>query len=226
MKWWPRRKRKKPDGMTPALETARDQWQIHPETVIDVGAAKGKWSLRCAQVWPQARYLMVEPLAENQGALAAITQAHPTWQHIAAAAGATAGEVTFSVTPDLDGSAVYEDNRNLPQRTVPVVTLDDIAPPTGDCLLKLDTHGYEVPILKGATNLLPRCSLLVIECYGQRITSDTLLFHELCAWLAPHGFRTAAIVDVMQRPCDHSFWQADLFFLRDNHPVFKDITYH
>lgn len=226
MKWWKSKKRGLPGGMSAALLKARDRWAIQPACVIDVGAASGKWSLCCEEVWPESAYRLVEPLEEDRAALAALISSRPRWAHIQAAAGAVPGEVAFSVSPDLDGSAVYGPDCGFQQRMVPVTTLDRIDVPEGDCLLKLDTHGYEVPIFEGAAKLLGRVTLLIVEAYGQRITADSLLFHELCDHLARRGFRPADIVDVMRRPSDGCFWQADLFFLRNDHPVFSDRTYH
>ena len=225
MKWWKSKKRRMPDGMAATLVKARDLWKIEPKCVIDVGAASGRWSLCCEEVWPNAAYRLVEPLEEDRTALAALTATRPGWQHVAAAAGAAAGEVAFSVTPDLDGSAVYGPECGFQQRMVPVTTLDSLDIPSGDCLLKLDTHGYEVPIFEGASRLLEQVTLIIVEVYGHRLTSQSLLFHELCNYLYERGFRTAAVVDIMCRPSDGSFWQADLFFLRSNHPIFLNNRY-
>ena len=35
-----------------------------PGTVIDVGAAHGDWSRMCRRVYPNAEYILVEPLSE------------------------------------------------------------------------------------------------------------------------------------------------------------------
>jgi FkbM family methyltransferase len=225
MKWWKSKKRGLRGEMSATLLKARDLWGINPACVIDVGAASGKWSLCCETIWPDAAYRLVEPLEEDRPILESILSSRPSWTHIQAAAGAVSGEVAFSVSPDLDGSAVYGAECGLQQRVVPLTTLDDIDLPDGDCLLKLDTHGYEVPIFEGASELLKHVTLLVVEVYGQRLTSQSLLFHELCAYLDERGFRTAAVVDIMCRPSDGSFWQADFFFLKKDHPVFQNNSY-
>jgi FkbM family methyltransferase len=225
MKWFRKSSKIKVDGMHAALVTARDQWGIQPRMVIDVGAAQGKWSLMCEGIWPTAGFMLVEPLQENLESLAMLANSKPAWRHVAAAAGAAHGQVEFAVAPDLDGSGVYDRDRGFDTRTVPVVPLDSLLDHSDDCLLKLDTHGYEVPILEGSSELLKHVTLLVVEAYGQRLTSQSLLFHELCAYLDERGFRTAAVVDIMCRPCDGSFWQADFFFLRTDHPVFRSNSY-
>ena len=46
----------------------------------------------------------------------------------------------------------------------------------GPHLIKLDTHGYEVPILCGATETLRNTNLLVIETYNFRLIEAACFF--------------------------------------------------
>lgn len=43
-----------------------------PATILDVGAARGEWSLQAARVWPNAKFLLIDPLEENRAALAQV----------------------------------------------------------------------------------------------------------------------------------------------------------
>ena len=58
----------------------------------------------------------------------------------------------------------------------------------GPYLIKLDTHGYEVPILCGATETLRNTNLLVIETYNFRLIGNNLLFHEIIAYMRERRF--------------------------------------
>jgi hypothetical protein len=51
-------------------------------------------------------------------------------------------------------------------------------------MIKLDTHGYEVPFLCGATETLRNTNLLVNETYNFRVIESSLLFHEIIALYA------------------------------------------
>jgi FkbM family methyltransferase len=212
-------KRKKIDDMFVTLQRARDRWDIRPEFVIDVGAAEGKWSGGCAEIWPDSKYILVEPLEEQRAALEKLTN-RPNWEWKKGVAGAAVGTIDFAVTDDLDGSGVYQRDC-FPKRKIDVIPLDSLLPLEGEGLLKLDTHGFEVPIFEGATRLLPQLQMLVVEVYGHKISDDCLCFDQLCLFLRERGFQTAGIVNVINRPSDESFWQADFFFLRQNHPIFS-----
>jgi FkbM family methyltransferase len=198
---------------------------ISPGTIIDIGAAQGSWTTKALKFWPNARYELIEPLQENEDRLAELKSRNTNINFHLAVAGESVGETWLEVSSDLDGSGIYG-QPSMNSRKVPIITVDDVVKDSADSIiLKLDTHGYEVPILKGAKNALGRTSLLIIEVYGFKISPTCLLFHELSVELDKLGFRLVDIVDIMRRPNDNVFWQCDAFFLRKDHPVFENSTY-
>jgi FkbM family methyltransferase len=182
--------------------------------------------LLAKQHFPAARFLLFEPLVERREALEALRQ-RLGFDYVTAAAGARRGEVALAVAPDLDGSSVAPAGA-AGGRTVPIETIDAAVAEhrlPGPFCLKLDTHGYELPILEGAAAVLAQASLLIIEAYNFRLGPEALKFHELCAWLEPRGFRCCDLADPMRRPKDGVLWQVDLVFVPATSPVFASDRY-
>lgn len=199
---------------------------LTPATVIDIGASDGCWSKLAHRHFPSAHFVLFEPLAERTPELAALSRSHG-FQHIAAAVGAEVGEISFSVEGDLDGSGVASadatDTRAVPMETIDhVMTSHDLA---GAFILKLDTHGHEIPILEGAANLLKQTDLLIIEAYNFELQPGCPRFHELCAWLETRGLRCCDLADPMRRPIDGALWQLDLAFAPVTSPLFNSNAY-
>lgn len=111
---------------------------------------------------------------------------------------------------------------------VPVTTIDyevaqrKLSPPY---LIKLDTHGCEVPILEGARETLKRANIVIIETYNFQIAKDSLRFWEMCNYMYSLGFLPIDMVDFMHRKKDNAFWQMDTFFIRKDRPEFQSNDY-
>lgn len=204
------------------------QRNVEVATIIDIGASNGSWSLACRKHFPDASYLAIEPLAEQQVALEAAKQQFSNFDYALCVAGETDGEeVELAVTADLDGSTVGGRSAGS-MRTCPVRTLDSLVAEkklTGPYLLKFDTHGYEMPILAGSERVLAEATAIIMEVYNFQLTPTTLRFHEMCAHLEGLGFRPADIAEPMLRQYDGAFWQVDFLFLRSDFTGFKHQTY-
>ena len=196
-------------------------------TVIDVGAAAGKWTRLARPHFPEAQFFLIEPLRERGPELEALRAQDRRVDFVSAVAGAKAGEATFNVTDDLDGSGVA-DAPGSASRTVAVTTIDrEVAARNlpAPYFIKLDTHGYEVPILEGARATLAQTALLMIEVYNFQLTADCLRFPQLCARMEEFGFLPCDLIEPARRPVDLALWQMDLLFARADAPIFSRKTY-
>jgi hypothetical protein len=195
-------------------------------TWIDVGASDGSWSLGARRHFPDARFLLVEPLAERREALAGLER-RLGFRHAAVAAGRAPGVLPFAVDPALDGSGVAAPGA-AGTREVPVDTLDRLTEQhalPGPFGVKLDVHGHELPILEGAARVLNQAELLIIEAYAFTLMPGAVRFPELCLWLEARGFRCCDLADPLRRPSDGVLWQVDLAFARADRPFFARNRY-
>ncbi|MFT3766342.1 MAG: FkbM family methyltransferase [Minicystis sp.] len=210
-----------------ALARLRAAGDLQIGTVIDVGASNGDWSRMTLRHFPGARYLLVEANPVHAPALERFRAEHPRVEFVLAAAGAEAGELYFDATGDFGGVASREPTAGK-CITVPVTTLDEevrrraLPPPY---FVKLDTHGFEVPILEGARETLKQASLAMIEVYNFKLVDGCLRFHEMCAFMEERGLRTIDFCDPMHRPKDGAFWQMDMLFAPADRAAFRSNTY-
>lgn len=198
---------------------------VEPDGIVDVGAAVGAWSSTAMTLWPNAHYLLVEPLQEQIDRMSAIRhQKNVTLRK--AVAGNSSEDIEFDVSDDLDGSGIYG-RQTTATRKVSQLRLGDetLLQERESLLIKLDTHGYEIPILEGCDQILPKVSALIIEVYGFHVSPTACLFHELSEHLFQAGFRLFDIVDVMRREKDSAFWQADAVFIPSTNHLFLDNEY-
>lgn len=202
-----------------------------PDLIIDVGAAAGQWCKNAIAVYgTETNVVFFEPIPQQ---LARLKTNIANWglsnyEIVPAVAGATSGQIKFNVSADLDGSGVYgfedENTINCEVKSVDEVLAQKYKPKS--CLLKLDTHGYEIPIFEGSKETLKNTEAIVVEVYGFYVAPDSKLFHEVSQYLLNRGYRLFDIIDILRRPKDGAFWQCDAIFLRSNHEVFANEGYH
>jgi len=203
------------------------QRNLKINTVIDVGASDGRWSKNCMQFFPESHYFLVEAQNDHLEGLNHFNTTHKNTSFVLAAAGKENGTIYFN-NAELFGGVASETPFDENYIEVPVVALDSeiqnrgLQPPF---LLKLDTHGFEVPILEGAKNIISQANLIIIEAYNFNIESNSLCFWELCEYMGDLGFRPIEVVDLMAREYDQAFWQMDIFFIKKNDPIFNYIQY-
>jgi FkbM family methyltransferase len=216
-------------GIGHDLNTVMSQrLDVSVETVIDVGASNGCWSERMMRHFPNAKYLLVEAQeATHRSALEKFQTVHSNVLYELCAAGDREGETHFHASGPVGGvasSTPFAKN----DITVPMKPIDGLVQRRSLCapyLLKLDTHGFEVPILEGARTVLSQTSMLIIEAYNFTLCPGALRFCELTTYLEKRGFRCVDMFDLMWRPGDNALWQMDMVFLPSTHPVFRSDVY-
>ncbi len=192
-------------------------------TVIDVGASDGRWSRNTMRYLPDAEYLLVEAQPGHEENLMKFKAQNANADYALAAAGPSDGKIYFEASDLFGGLASttpFEENCI----EVPVISLDEEVERRrlqGPFLLKLDTHGFEVPILEGATRILSQAELVIIETYNYQLTEDSLRHYQMCEYMAQRGFSTIEMVDFKLRKHDYSFWQMDTFFIPSSREEFS-----
>ncbi|MCC6721700.1 MAG: FkbM family methyltransferase [Bacteroidia bacterium] len=198
---------------------------IKVNTVIDVGASNGSWSKNCMEILPEANYLLIEAQEPHRKNLQRSKKENSNVEFIIAAAGAKEGSIYFD-NSELFGGVASETPFEKNCIEVSAITIDKeierrkLNPPF---LIKLDTHGFEVPIIEGAMESIKQTELLIIETYNYKITEGSLQYFQMCSFMDQLGFSTIEIADLLLTENDNSLWQMDTFFVPSHYK--KNIAY-
>jgi FkbM family methyltransferase len=174
------------------------------DTLIDVGANVGQYAMRHRILGFQGNIHSFEPAAEAFARLQAAAQDDAAWSCYGVALGSEAGEAVLRVSDDSVSSSllpvapahIVAAPRSIEtgRQQVPVHPLDEYRNAFGSNLwLKLDTQGFELPILLGASETLRdvqvvQTELSLVECYeGQA------MYNEVLGVLHDAGFRIASV---------------------------------
>ncbi len=191
-----------------------------PKVVLDIGSAKGYWSLRAGSRWKQAHFYMIDPLSESESSLQQIVQRDPRFHYLLTAVGETRGEITMNMTPDCDGSSALDYPGADPsrQRRIPVESIDNlltegkIAPPD---LVKIDVQGFEMHVLRGGAKMFDTANAFIIETNFYRFMPECPLAHEIIAHMTQNGYRMFDLAGSLRRPHQNDLAQIDIVFARE-----------
>jgi FkbM family methyltransferase len=190
-----------------------------PRTCIDVGAYHGEWAQQFRAVFPEARVLMIEAQTTQEARLQATVAAAP--QQLAyeiALLGAEDGREVEFVEMET-GSSVFEESSPYPRRRVRkcLTTLDTLLSRhpgfRAAQALKLDTQGYELEVLRGASKLLAHAEVVLLEVSLLAINRGAPSFAEVVAFMQARGFEIFDFCSQIRRR-DGVLWQTDLLFVR------------
>jgi FkbM family methyltransferase len=192
-----------------------------PDFVIDVGSSTGVWSDAAKRIFPNARYLLIDPLHAHYLRLNKwYFRRNPDFEAIAAAVSDKPGAAELNVSPDLYGSSLLHpgDSRVYETVKVPVVTLDQIAREkklSGRGLLKIDVQFTEHLVLAGARQLLDQVDALLLELSLFRYAPEAMLFPEMYELVRGLGFHYYEDTGGWRSPADGTTLQKDVLFVRD-----------
>jgi FkbM family methyltransferase len=196
-----------------------------PEVVLDIGAAKGVWSLRAGRLFKEAEFFMIDPLVESEEKLRFLCESDLRFHYILTAVGREPGEQPMNITPDLDGSTLlryYVGGDPARQRKIPVVTVDQllsekkVKPPH---LVKIDVQGYELKVLEGGQKLFDTAEVFIIEANLFKFMPECPRVHEIIAFMAAREFFLFDLAGLLRRPFENDLAQLDLVFVSAKSPM-------
>lgn len=194
-----------------------------PRSIIDVGAFKGGWSELVRRIWPNSNLVMIEPNLSMRAGLDDVASKLNA-RVFNELLGATEGQrVRFYVMGP--GSSIMEEHSSVPRseenrilRTLDSLLMDIEAP----VLLKIDAQGYELEILRGATEILPKIEAILLEVSIIEINKGAPLLYNVVDFLRQLGFVTYDILGIHRRPLDRALNQIDLIFVREESVLLTD----
>ena len=183
----------------------------HHKVIFDVGASDGVWSFYMKQVLPEAEFHLFEPLidysCEYREFISESLRIYPSFHLYKYALGEQNGSVTMSVFENILASTSLK-IADVGQKIVPVevsmLTLDNAIQifnlPIPQ-VIKIDTQGNELAILKGAIQTLPKVEVLFLECWLYRgYGKETPLLTEIADWLIQFDFRLWDVTEPYRNP--------------------------
>jgi len=202
--WFVYSRRTLPRGVRLDVDLARFRPLAEFATVVDIGANEGQTAARFLSIFPRARLLSFEPVPGTFRRLLTVYAGHPrvTCENLAASAvnedvqmlvgGATDSFVSRIVDATAKEDAVWH------RETVRAVRLDDYLRERNTAqidLLKTDTEGHDLSVLRGCGSLLDgnRISFVLCEVGFSAANAGNSHLAEIGDYLKAHDYQFFAL---------------------------------
>jgi FkbM family methyltransferase len=169
--------------------------QIKIDTVLDIGAHKGKWTKEFKKHYPNVRALMIEANTDH------IEELTRTGPYITALVGKNNEEVDYYVCDDKEnnqGNGIYRENTNVPFKSTKrkTVTLDSLLPGQKFDLIKMDVQGAELDIIQGSPGIINNTKYLWLELQPHNYNIGAPSAGKVIGYLNQIGFEIITIDEV------------------------------
>ena len=186
----------------------KHQLGFTPRTILDIGAQQGDFYRECKMNWEDSKVFMIEATKENEQALKK-----------------TGGRYSINVlsdkkkivkfyknkkTPSSTGNSIYreltpefEDDKVVVEE-VETTTLNDLFDDNSVFdLIKIDTQGSELDILRGGSNVLKNNTAIIIEVSYVNYNSGAPKSEEVFEYMDNIGYKKDILVGETVSP----FWK-------------------
>jgi FkbM family methyltransferase len=199
------------------------------DLVIDVGANDGGYGRALRRGGYTGSILSFEPLTDAHGRLQRLASADSKWyvaprmalgseqlEHRINIAGNSRSSSMLSM--DRRHVSAAPESRYVGTETVTVCRLDDVDHDVvGRAVvpfLKIDTQGFEMPVLEGATRMLERAVGVQLELSLTRLYEGQVLYEDIIKWLDDRGFCLWNVIPGFVDPTNGRLLQMDGVFFR------------
>jgi FkbM family methyltransferase len=170
--------------------------------ILDVGANEGQFAEKHLKYGYNGRVISFEPIKTVYDKLEKKAITYKNWECKNYALGNTDGSTNINISENTESSSLLEINdihveaapkaKFVTTETIKIHQLDtvfdDLIHNNENVFLKLDAQGFEMNILKGASQSLHKIIGLQIELSLVEMYKNEVLFEEMIAFLKDKGF--------------------------------------
>lgn len=212
-------------GVFPSIEHEPALRGREFDCVVDVGANKGQFATFARHNFPECRIVSFEPLDRPARIYEELFRNDTRTRLVRAAIGVERGSLLIHVTAKDNSSSPLAVGK-LQADAFGTVVVDTLEVPSGPLsdylnpdelgtknLLKIDTQGFELEVLRGAEGLLDRFSAIYCELSFTELYVGQPLASEVVSYLLQRQFNLAGVYNVTSAK-DLGQVQADMLFFR------------
>lgn len=213
---------KRPIGRVASFLEDIRQRGVKPRGILDIGANTGEWTRMAKSINPESTILMIEPQSHLHPLLQQLCNELPMVDLAPVAVGRSSGELVQEICDDPGASHFYaqSDSQKIEsgkQVLTSVRTVDELLAERPDFhpdLVKIDTQGFELEVLGGASSLFGKAEVIIMETSLFHFWPNAPLVFDCMHFMHTNDYVLYDITDWGRRPYDGALGQVDFAFVQ------------
>ena len=202
---------------------------FNPQQVVDAGAYIGGWTKMAASIFPESKFLVIEPNPHVKGTLEhTLRDLKDRTKIVEKAVADEPGTLPFNIwgdPKDATSASLQNHVKGNPENTVSVEvdTIDSLLREyrMQPGLVKLDLQGAEHRALSGAEETLKSVEMFIVEFGCLEAYVDRTTPQQLMKIFYDNDYCLYDLVDCHYRPYDGALTGGDFFFIKNHSPLRK-----
>jgi FkbM family methyltransferase len=197
-------------------------------TLLDVGANAGQYSIALRKAGFNGRIISFEPLSDAFSELKITSSRDENWQSYNYALGDANTLSTINVSGHSPSSSflpmtdtlreVAPGSGYIREEQIEIKTLDSVFSSLGlddeSVFLKIDTQGYEKKVLDGAIGSLDKIKGIQLELSATKLYEGEQNYYSICSFLESLNFRLVRVIPGFSDKVSGEMLQFDAIFFR------------
>ena len=192
---------------------------FYPSNIFDIGCFQGLWSKQILGVFSKSNFFLFDADSQNEKSLKKLKNNHSNLHYKIKLLSDDIKEYKFFKMQS--GSSIYEEQTDYPRDIVYInsstlsLEINDEIQKSQNNLIKIDSQGSEIKILKGLGQFINLFEVIILEVSLHQYNKDAPLFNEMNEFMISKDFRLYDIFDLKRLGNNKSFLvQFDCVFIR------------
>ncbi len=200
------------------------------KSILDVGANKGQFALRLLKNNFEGNIMSFEPLNEEYEMLKKLSSKKKNWKVARRCALGDINKIKkFHISGNRESSSLLKilrkhtdlrpDSKTIKIEKINVERLDnfkrEISKLEKNLLLKIDTQGSEIDVLKGAGNLIKNIKCLFVEVSLVPLYKNQKLWLDIIEYVKKFDFNVWSVDQLLKNNITGQTYQIDIFFYKN-----------
>lgn len=201
---------------------------LNVDLVFDIGANRGQYARRLLRSGYRNKLISFEPIAKAFQALKHNANKFNNWEAYHLGVGSQSGNLAINVSENVYSSSVLEvtetsigaapDSKIMREERISMTTLNEFFKShqinSQKIYLKLDVQGFELEVLKGASEVLSQVIAIQVELSTTPLYKGSPLYLDVITYLKNLNFDLFSVLPEFRNPNSGRLLQFDGIFVR------------